>query len=679
MHSFLSAVPWVQSRNSLVLPEFSNMLSWWQWAVLAAVPPAIVLLYFLKLKRRPLEVPSTYLWHKSIEDLHVNSIWQRLRNNLLLYLQVAVVLFIILAVLRPSWHALHLSGSRLVLLIDNSASMQATDVKPNRLEEAKRRVGELIDQMRSGDSAMLISFSNTARVEQNFTDNRQQLREALAGIRPSQRPTNIAEALKLAAGLVNPGQANEKSTDLRVAGTKLFIFSDGRFPPVPNFELGNLEPTFVPIGHSDAANVGIVAFGVSRPDDQNGKLQAFARLGNYGSKAVEVLLKLFVNDQVRATDADRLSIPPGETRGLAFDLPGFDSGVLRLQAETGDQLAVDDQAWTIVSPPRRARVLLITPKNERLEQVLTTKAAAEVADVRVEKPAFLKSKTYQDQVELGMWDLVIFDRTPPAKMPRTNTFLIGCVPPEGNWKAKPEVTLPQIIDAAVSHRLMQWVDINEIQKVITATPLVVPGGGTVLIDSDAGPLLAIAPREGFEDLVLGMVLVEERAAADGSRALYRNTDWPWRVSFATFVFNLLADRAGGQDLTASGAYRPGMPVSLEASDSHTGLDVQVPSGAMVRLPPSTSGKLTFTATDELGVYRVLSGGKLVQQFAVNLLDPTESSIRLPSDPVLKIGYVEVAGKTGWVAGHREIWRELVLASLVIALLEWLIYLRRVYV
>ena len=167
-----------------------------------------------------------------------------------------------------------------MLLIDNSASMQATDVKPNRLEEAKRRVGELIDQMHSGDSAMLISFSDTARVEQNFTDNRQQLREALAAINPSQHSTNLSEALKLAAGLVNPGQANENSTDLRVAGTKLFIFSDGRFPPVEKFELGNLEPTFVPIGRSDAANVGVVAFGVSRSEDKNGKLQAFARLQN---------------------------------------------------------------------------------------------------------------------------------------------------------------------------------------------------------------------------------------------------------------------------------------------------------------------------------------------------------------------------------------------------------------
>ena len=53
-----------------MIPQLTNMLSPWQWALLAAVPPAIIALYFLKLKREPLEVPSTYLWHKSIEDLH---------------------------------------------------------------------------------------------------------------------------------------------------------------------------------------------------------------------------------------------------------------------------------------------------------------------------------------------------------------------------------------------------------------------------------------------------------------------------------------------------------------------------------------------------------------------------------------------------------------------------------
>ncbi len=157
-----------------------NMLTWWQWLILAAVPPAIVALYFLKLKRRPVEVPSTYLWQRSIEDLRVNTIWQRLRRNLLLFLQLLVVFLVMLAVLRPGWQSAKLTGDRFVFLVDNSASMQATDQGPNRLEEAKRKAAELIDGMKSGDVAMIVSFADAARVEQMFTDNRRELRRAIS-------------------------------------------------------------------------------------------------------------------------------------------------------------------------------------------------------------------------------------------------------------------------------------------------------------------------------------------------------------------------------------------------------------------------------------------------------------------------------------------------------------------
>ena len=50
------------------LTQTFGMLQVWQWGLIGLVPPAIIALYFLKLKRRPLEVPSTYLWHKSIEE-----------------------------------------------------------------------------------------------------------------------------------------------------------------------------------------------------------------------------------------------------------------------------------------------------------------------------------------------------------------------------------------------------------------------------------------------------------------------------------------------------------------------------------------------------------------------------------------------------------------------------------
>ena len=39
-----------------------------QWLMILAVPPAVLSLYFLKLKRKELAVPSTLLWRKTLED-----------------------------------------------------------------------------------------------------------------------------------------------------------------------------------------------------------------------------------------------------------------------------------------------------------------------------------------------------------------------------------------------------------------------------------------------------------------------------------------------------------------------------------------------------------------------------------------------------------------------------------
>ena len=91
------------------------------------------------------------------------------------------------------------------------------------------------------------------------------------------------------------------------------------------------------------------------------------------------------------------------------------------------------------------------------------------------------------------------------------------------------------------------------------------------------------------------------------------------------------------------------------------------------------GKFSFTATDELGIYEAQANGKTFQRFAVNLFDPTESDIRPAKDLAIKIGYVEVAGATGWEAGAREIWKELLLLGLAVSLLEWYIYTRRVII
>src|SRR5579875_1192541 len=118
--------------------ELNTPLGLAAWSVLAGVPVGIIALYFLKLRRRPVRVPSTLLWQRSLEDLHVNSLFQRLRRNLLLFLQLAAVALAMLALAGPRIQGSAGRGERFVLAIDNSASMSAHDIPPTRLDRAKQ-------------------------------------------------------------------------------------------------------------------------------------------------------------------------------------------------------------------------------------------------------------------------------------------------------------------------------------------------------------------------------------------------------------------------------------------------------------------------------------------------------------------------------------------------------------
>src|SRR6516165_821059 len=128
---------WSRLRGMSFPFEFFSPLGLAAWFTLVGVPVAIIALYFLKLRRRPVRVPSTILWRRSLEDLHVNSLFQRLRRNLLLFLQLLAVALAMLALAGPRMKGSTDQGQRFVLLIDCSASMLATDAEPSRLAKAK--------------------------------------------------------------------------------------------------------------------------------------------------------------------------------------------------------------------------------------------------------------------------------------------------------------------------------------------------------------------------------------------------------------------------------------------------------------------------------------------------------------------------------------------------------------
>jgi Ca-activated chloride channel family protein len=88
----------------------------------AIAVPSLIILYFLKLRRRDVEISTTLLWKKTIQDIQANAPFQRLRRNILLLLQLIVLAGIIAAVAQPQMHGDISAGKQRVILIDRSAS-----------------------------------------------------------------------------------------------------------------------------------------------------------------------------------------------------------------------------------------------------------------------------------------------------------------------------------------------------------------------------------------------------------------------------------------------------------------------------------------------------------------------------------------------------------------------------
>lgn len=507
--------------NAWLLEEwqitYQLALSPWVALVLLLMPIVLIVLYFLKLKRKPIQVPSTFLWKKSIEDLHVNSLFQWLRNNVLLLLQLLVLLFLIYSVLGLRYHGSTGTSRHYILMIDNSASMSAQDVSPSRLEWAKQEALKEIDAAAEHDNGMVIVFNSKATTMQTYTSDRARLRDAVRSIQPTQRPTRIEEALALAESLANPVRSTDDAAmqpdDVReeqrrtmvptrgVAATIVHFYSDGRFAKLSEATLANLNSQLAGISSSlgnlnlhyhmagkidnpgNTNNLALVGFNVLRQPVGSKKkpgqqFLAFVRVANYrSSKAVVKLnLDVYVDGilthplQEIVTIAERKYVAavgdgpetdePGEA-DKKFTLPPIEARRnIFLHAyldKPNDAFPLDDQAWLVVGTTRRAKVLIVGRVNPILNAFFDQEETKKLARTERLVPEDLNTETYRKKARSGEFDLVIFDRCAPgeeADMPTANTFFIDRPPPP--WqRGTTRLKNPQLMPSKQDHPLMR--------------------------------------------------------------------------------------------------------------------------------------------------------------------------------------------------------------------------------
>ncbi|HEX3147198.1 MAG TPA: VWA domain-containing protein [Gemmataceae bacterium] len=712
---------WLEGRTGLshhtALPTGATI-------ALFVVPLALLLLYFLRLKRKPQSVPSTFLWKKSIEDLHVNRLLQWLRKNILLLLQLLILVAAIYAVLAPRLHGTQTSGRHFILMIDNSASMSATDMKPSRLEWAKAEALKEIEAATDADFGMVIVFNSTAEIRQSYTGNRDLLKRAVEAIQPTQNPTQIDEAMSLASSLANPlfstedaavkpenPEPGKERTYAAAEGipADIHLYSDGRFSDVNNFALANLQLTFHspevgPPGHAD--NVAIVRFDAVRDEQDPTKLQAFVRVLNFRNTPVKAGVDLDVLSggkavqDVRHRDlplAARVYSPPepddnsptntgkdipGESVAK-FDLTGIDENAdVTLHVKlTGvkDALPADDEAWVVLGIVRKARVLIVTDGNPLLDYFFDSKSTRIVADVAKIQPKELADvKSYLEPARDGKYDLVVFDRCAPpteADMPRSNTMFVGTPPPPWHQGGADDgyrveaVQFPQVRGWSDTDPVMRglrgWHELEiaeayRFKNLPPKTPRLVEGDQDLL-------LMFTLHRQAYKDLVLAFPLSTDDAKW--------NTRWFLKPLFPLFLRNLLYSFGNVRDATTEETVRPGNPKIIRPFGDVKEIRVRAPSGATTTLERGTRAEFSFGATGELGVYEATWTNE-TRRFAVNLFDANESHIE--PRPSVKIGETQVqAGPSR--RQPRELWRWAVAFGLLFLLLEWWVYNRRVQV
>ncbi|MEM6393484.1 MAG: BatA domain-containing protein [Planctomycetota bacterium] len=703
-----------------------SFLSPWTALIAAGIAiPALVALYFLKLKRKKVEVPTTLLWQRAVHDLQVNTPFQRIRNSWMLWLQLLLLIALLLAMAQPVLDRPAEAGARTVIVIDRSASMNVVDAigldgsTKSRLAAAKEAALAIIDGLEDslgtdlgngtdqssggGGGVMIVAFAERAVTVQAFTNDVGRLREAVRGIEGTDQRSRFSSAMSL----VEPFTLGDQTQ----GAVRVHVLSDGRYHAgAEPAALGSAEVLYTRLGGGEglgegvsagfADNVGLVAMSARRGLEAAERVQVYARLTNYGAEPVTTNVSLRLDGRPVSGAVRSVTVPPASTGSaeatggefpgagsaqVQFDFQWTDSALIEVRHGHDDALQADDSAAMVLAPARRLRVLVVTEGNPYL-----------VAGVRAARPAALEtmSPAAYDALDpatlaRGGWDVgddasgdgtgfdvVIFDGHVPGVVPPVPSLSFGAVPPIEGLAIRPS---PQ--GAPGAEYLLQWRREHalmrnvELADVVLRRPgrLVVPSGATVLATATAGPVMAEVRRDGLRHVVASFGILE--------------TDWPLFISFPTFFQNALTTlslggltgEAGivyrtGENARLSGAFtmetlRYGGPAELVGTVTAAGEGGGGSGGGQVVVLPAFTRVGVYESEDDLDAPW--------DRLPVNLLDGLESDIR-PAGQIT-VGAQAVTGTSGEAVVQREVWPWLVWGALGLLLLEWVVYTWRMRV
>lgn len=611
----------------------------------AALAIPIILMYMLRLRRREVVVSSTFLWQQILKDNEANTPWQRLKRNVLLFLQLLILLALVFALARPFITVPAVGTGQIVLLLDASASMNATDINGgSRFEEAKRQALAEVDTMSASNTMTVIRVTDVPEVIATSTNDSLSLRAAISSAQPSQARADWSGALTLAIG------SSVGATDFNVV-----VISDGGLgdpallPNVPG------KVTYLPVGQS-SSNIAITALATSVLPGKTPQL--FAQITNYGDQDAEVVFSLSVDSTLAASDF--YTVPARDNVSLAYEsLPDnfaiIEANVIpSSSSQISDYLAIDNTAWAISSGATNRRVLLMTPGNLFIEQVLNS-----LPSIQAFKGDLVRGLPSQP------FDLYILDRWLPTTLPAGDVLIIN--PPRstelftvGAEKTGIEDTrnpLVQTNDPRMTFVDFQHVHVlsfREISSVDWATPL---------IHVDGGPLLVAGEIDGRQVAILTFDL--------------HNSDLPLQITWPVLMSNLLNWYSPQSIISVPNGLSVGDSLMIRPPLTADALRISLPDGSQRTILVDRQS-IIYAETNLTGIYNldVIEDGNVQQSqpFVVNLFESQESDIT-PHETIT-LGSATITPGEREDVGQFEFWPLAVLLGLLILLIEWYVYHQR---
>jgi Ca-activated chloride channel family protein len=603
------------------------------------IGPIIVAMYLLKLRREERTVSSTFLWQRMVRDVEANAPWQKLRRNLLLFLQLLLLALLAFALARPFFPTAGIAGRNLIVIIDRSASMQASDVAPSRLEAAKQQAMTLIDQLPDDGRATVIAAGGLMDVPISGSTDRRLLRQSIEAIQPDTSGTSdLSPALTLAAALSS-----------REAESEVAIISDGNVVLPTDLQMPATVRYF-PIGQQ-SENVAMSALSLQ---PSAGGQTLFAQATNYGTASAARRLDLYLDGTL--FNAYNLNLAPGGDQSVVADIPAQVRSVeARLVDNTEtDVLAVDDQAWAVSNVGEGTKVRVMTGGNRFLETALSLLPSIEAMTVPANTSTFTET--------VAQVPVTILDGVVPTTLPPGNLFFIAPIASTEFFSITGQIDFPNPRPAPGDDPLLRNISLSEV-SILKANRIVPGSWSRIVVDSDGGPLLMAGERDGRRIVVLAFA--------------FSQSDLPLQVAFPLLVSNIMGYLAPGSGADAA-QLLPGQTLAIPVDASISEVRAYLPDGTEQKITPQ-NGQALFVDTQQFGVYRIeqRQGERLVgrRHYAVNLYSANESRIA----PQAELTIPQVSGLQQAVTqervGRQEVWRWLAALALIVLVIEWLVYQR----